>query len=363
MDEIRLTHPGEADRARVMDYLGEFNAHHERTYGSCGLSDAKNFDEWLAKVRALENPETVLKGFVPSSSYIAERASDGRMVGMIQLRHNLAVDELRRFGGHIGYSVRFSERKKGYATRMVGLVMAEARALKIPYVLITCAEGNAASAATIKRCGGVYEGSQAKADGEVMRRYFIRCAAPAPVLETPRLALRRMTEADLPDLKEILQDPKAMYAYEGPFTDEESEAWLHRQLIRYRDEQVGLWAVTLKESGEMIGQCGLTYQNVEIGRLLEVGYLFKRRFWGHGYATEAARGCMGYAFEVMKAPKVFSIIRESNRASRAVAERNGMALDQSFVKHYRDVDMPHVVYVKENETVNTGYEATSSGGR
>lgn len=349
MEEIRLKRPEEADRARIMEYLDEFNLHHERAHGSCGLSDAKGFDEWLRMVRALENPETVLKGYVPSSSYLAERVSDGRMVGMIQLRHNLSVEEVRRFGGHIGYSVRFSERRKGYATRMVGLVMGQARALNIPYVLITCAENNAASAATIIKCGGVYADSQTEADGEVMRRYFIRCAAPEPVLETPRLALRQMTKADLPDLKEILQDPKVMYAYEGPFTDEESEAWLSRQLTRYENEKVGLWAVTLKETGEMIGQCGITYQNVEIGRLLEVGYLFKRRFWGHGYATEAARGSMDYAFTVMKAPKVFSIIRESNRASRAVAERNKMTLDQSFVKHYRGVDMPHVLYVKEND--------------
>lgn len=167
----------------------------------------------------------------------------------------------------------------------------------------------------------------------------------AIILETERLQLREMKEGDFSDLCRILQDPETMWAYEGAFSDEEVWAWLHNQLRRYREEDGhGLWAVILKESGEMIGQCGLTYQEWGERRVLEVGYLFQRDCWHQGYATEAAGACRDYAFDQLGKREVFSIIREGNRASRAVAERNGMTRRGGLVKHYRRVDMPHDVF-------------------
>ena len=80
--------------------------------------------------------------------------------------------------------------------------------------------------------------------------------------ETKRLILRKMTPSDREDLCRILQDEEVMYAYEGAFSDEEVEAWLDRQLKRYEEDGFGLWAVILKENGEMIGQCGLTMQDI-----------------------------------------------------------------------------------------------------
>ena len=164
------------------------------------------------------------------------------------------------------------------------------------------------------------------------------------ILETKRLLLREMTQDDLPALQGILQDEETMYAYNGAFDEAETQAWLDRQLSRYAQYGFGLWAVVLKESGGMIGQCGLTMQPWRGDEVLEVGYLFNRAFWHHGYATEAARGCMEYAFDLLGAREVCSIIRETNLPSRRVAERNGMTVRDTWVKHYRGVDMPHVRY-------------------
>ena len=102
----------------------------------------------------------------------------------------------------------------------------------------------------------------------------------------------------------------------------------------------------------MIGQCGLTWQPVPkeytpSETALEIGYLFQRAFWHKGYAAEAAAGCRKYAFETMNAPKVCSIIRDSNAASMRVAERNGMKPVMTFVKHYYGMDMPHIIYETE----------------
>ena len=102
--------------------------------------------------------------------------------------------------------------------------------------------------------------------------------------------------------------------------------------------------MVLRETGEMIGQCGLTWQDIPDDRVLEVGYLFEKAAWHHGYAAEAARACRDYAFDTLGAQAVYSIIRDTNIASQHVAERNGMTRVLTFTKHYRSVDMAHYVY-------------------
>lgn len=164
------------------------------------------------------------------------------------------------------------------------------------------------------------------------------------ILETQRLYLRELCQADLPALCRILQDEKTMYAYEGAFSDAEAQEWLDRQLARYRQWGFGPWAVILKETQELIGQCGLTMQPWKGREVLEIGYLFRRQYWHQGYATEAARACKRYAFQTLRAGEVCAIIRDTNTASHHVALRLGMTPADSWVKHYRGVDMPHIRY-------------------
>ena len=164
------------------------------------------------------------------------------------------------------------------------------------------------------------------------------------ILETERLALRRLRRADYADLCLMLKDEEVMYAYEHAFEDWEAADWLDRQLMRYEKYGFGLWAVILKETGELIGQCGLTMQEAGEREVLEVGYLFRKDFWHCGYALEAAAACRDYAFEKLGAEEVYSIIRDTNAPSRAVAERTGMTVCGSIVKHYYGMDMPHLLY-------------------
>lgn len=165
------------------------------------------------------------------------------------------------------------------------------------------------------------------------------------ILETDRLYLREMNQDDFLSLCRILQDDEIMYAYEGAFSDAEVQEWLDRQISRYQKWNFGLWAVILKETDEMIGQCGLTMQPWKDEEVLEIGYLFERLYWHKGYATEAAKACKKYAFEILNADEVCSIIRNTNNASQQVAIRNGMIVKDSWTKHYRGVDMPHYRYV------------------
>lgn len=167
------------------------------------------------------------------------------------------------------------------------------------------------------------------------------------ILETERLILREMTQDDYSDLCEILQDKETMYAYEHAFSDDEAREWLKKQLDRYKNDGFGLWAVIEKTSGEFVGQCGITRQDIEGETVPEIGYLLKRKHWHNGYASEAAVGCKNYAFDALGFDKVYSIIRDNNYASQKVAERNGMKPIKTFTKHYYGMDMPHLVYCVE----------------
>ena len=164
------------------------------------------------------------------------------------------------------------------------------------------------------------------------------------ILETDRLKLREMTLSDRKALSSILQDENVMYAYNGAFSDEETMAWMQKQLQRYKEYGFGLWGVFLKDTGEMIGQCGITMQEYRATQVPEIGYLLAHKYWHKGYAIEAARACREYGFNTLHFDTLYSIIRDTNIASRNVALRNGMSMLDTIVKHYRGVDMPHMVF-------------------
>lgn len=169
------------------------------------------------------------------------------------------------------------------------------------------------------------------------------------ILQTTRLYLREMTDSDYKPLCSILQDREVMYAYEHAFSDTEVQEWLSNQQRRYEEDGFGLWAVILKKTDEMIGQCGLTVQQCENKKVVEIGYLFQKAYWHKGYATEAAIACKEYAFSYLELDEVYSIIRDSNISSQSVAKRNGMTKKGEIVKHYYHIDMPHFVFSVRNE--------------
>ena len=173
---------------------------------------------------------------------------------------------------------------------------------------------------------------------------YAALASGIKILETQRLHLREMTQADFPLLCRHLQDAEVMYAYEHAFSGAEVQEGLDKQLQRYKNDGFGVWAVILKENNELIGQCGLSMQPCEDKEVLEIGYIFQKRYWHKGYATEAAVACREYAFDKLNADEVFSLIRETNIASQNVAKRNGMSIRGTFVKHYYGTLMPHYIF-------------------
>lgn len=129
--------------------------------------------QWLDKVNAYKNPETVPEGKVQATQYIFVREEDGKIVGMLQIRHCLN-DLLREFGGHIGYSVVPSERRKGYATQMLALGLDKCRELGLDKVLVTCKVSNEGSRKVILKNGGKYDSTVYWPEREeALERYWI----------------------------------------------------------------------------------------------------------------------------------------------------------------------------------------------
>ena len=168
------------------------------------------------------------------------------------------------------------------------------------------------------------------------------------LIETERLLIREMQQSDFDALCSILCDEEVMRpVYESAFSPDEAQNWLNRHLKRYEDYGFGLWAVVLKETNEMIGQCGLTLQQWKEKKLLEIGYLFQKAYWHRGYAVEAAIACREYAFTVPDADSVCSMIRDTNIASQNVAVRNGMKIIDKAAKNFRNTEMNFFLYSAE----------------
>ena len=102
------------------------------------------------------------------------------------------------------------------------------------------------------------------------------------VLETGRLILREMTLDDVDELLEVFSDPEAMQFYPKPFDRPMTQTWVERNIQRYTQYGFGLWALMLKESGELIGDCGLVLQAVDGVEAVEIGYHVRRDLWGLG---------------------------------------------------------------------------------
>lgn len=164
-------------------------------------------------------------------------------------------------------------------------------------------------------------------------------------LETTRLLLREMTRQDAPAMLAVWGDAEAMRWYPRALTREEVDVWIERQIERYRSG-TGLLAMALKETGEVIGDCGPVWHEPDGPPEIEIGYHVRRDCWNRGYATEAALAVRGYAFATLGCDHVISLIRPENLPSRRVAEKNGFTLDRMVF--WRDYN--HCVYRLNRET-------------
>lgn len=170
-------------------------------------------------------------------------------------------------------------------------------------------------------------------------------------LETDRLLLRKLTLDDAPAMVPIYDDEevKRWIHIDEEVTLETERQRIAAHLEKYPlDGPYGFCATILKESGEIIGRCGLLRQTIDDLTGTEIGYLIGRKHWGQGYATEAATALRDYALETLGEKRLISMILPDNIASQRVAIKNGMSLERTIT--WRDLKVRVYSLDRENRS-------------
>ncbi len=179
--------------------------------------------------------------------------------------------------------------------------------------------------------------------------------ARGTLLETERLRLRWMAPEDEDNILQIVSDPVAMQHYPQVYDrNDVQQLWMAKNVMRYERDGHGFFMCEIKPvgahghapAGEFVGMCGQLIQEIDGVNEFEVGYLFVREHWGHGYATEAARALRDHGFRTYPVPHIISIIAPANTPSIAVARRNGMTLWKEAM--FKDI-LHHIYRITRDE--------------
>lgn len=171
---MKLIEPTMEYGREIQDYRREFLENGDTMDGCGPLRKYEHTADWLAELELHKHPETVPPGLVPATLLLCVREEDRRIVGMLQIRHELN-EYTAEYAGHIGYSVRPSERRKGYATRMLREALPMCRNLGLDRVLVCCRVENEASRRVILKNGGVYDATVTEPRrGVTLERYWIK---------------------------------------------------------------------------------------------------------------------------------------------------------------------------------------------
>ncbi len=166
-------------------------------------------------------------------------------------------------------------------------------------------------------------------------------------IETKRLYLRELVSEDFSALYDVLSDSDIMQHYPYTFDEKRVSNWIAKNIERYQIFGFGLWAVVLKETNEMIGDCGITMQNINGSIKPEIGYHINKKFQRKGYAKEVAQKCRDWAFENTTFNVLYSYMKEKNIASCATAISNKMRKVDEFVDDENEITVVYAITREE----------------
>lgn len=175
MDEIILIKPTKEHENQMIEYKEEHIKNGENKIHACSRWDkTDDYDEWLNVLQEHTSFETIKDNWTVHTNFLGVRKSDGKIIGMIDIRHELTNDFLKNYAGHIGYGVRPTQRRKGYATQMLALALEFCKNdLKLEKVMISCDKENDGSRKTIIKSGGKLEREYKHENGENVQVYWI----------------------------------------------------------------------------------------------------------------------------------------------------------------------------------------------
>ena len=150
------------------------------------------------------------------------------------------------------------------------------------------------------------------------------------IIHTERLTLREYEESDFDAVYAMISDPVTMSHYPKPYDERGARRWIEWSIHNYAATGLGWWAIELCDTGEFIGDCGITPQEIDGETLPELGYHIDKRFWRHGYGKEAATAVVDYVFTNTDYPVLYSYTTVDNVASVRLAESVGMKKIKEF---------------------------------
>jgi [ribosomal protein S5]-alanine N-acetyltransferase len=176
----------------------------------------------------------------------------------------------------------------------------------------------------------VFSDLRTSAENELAYTIFVSLKYLLTGQQTERLSFREISNADFPAWLEFFKHPAAFehWKAEVESPQRECEKWYEKQFHRYTNDLGGMNALIDKQTGKLIGHCGLLVQTVDETTELEIGYSLLPAFWDKGFASEAAKKCRDFAFENNFADSLISIISVTNAPSQGVAIKNGMRIDK-----------------------------------
>ncbi|MGL5175767.1 MAG: GNAT family N-acetyltransferase [Cetobacterium sp.] len=171
------------------------------------------------------------------------------------------------------------------------------------------------------------------------------------IVESERLKFRKIVDMDFNKIHKILKDEEIMYAWGHGFSEDETREWIEKNKIRYKNEGFSYFSVIQKNTGDFIGVMGPLIEEIGGEKNVGVAYIIDKKYWGNGYATEAVKVFIDYAFNILKVNKVIAQIRPENIKSSKVAQRVGMKLEGEFIKIYKEEEMLHYIYSISSENI------------
>lgn len=173
METLELATPTMQHKKQAETFKQEFFDFGETVINGSALFDQMAYESWLVNTLNNSSAEAVSRDWVVTNTFFVIRKTDDKIIGMIDIRHSVNNDFLAAYWGHIGYSVRPSERRKGYATQMLKMALEFEKSIGLKQVMLGCYADNIASIRTIERCGGIRTEEKLYTDGKPMYIYWI----------------------------------------------------------------------------------------------------------------------------------------------------------------------------------------------
>ena len=331
-DSLRLELPSEKYKQEYADANEE-----ERLYSPDTEHIFEDNDNYLEKFERYRLGINLKPNYVPQTTLWL--VDDNHFYGELHLRHQLN-DKLLVCGGTIGYGIRWSKRGLGYGKYMLKLGLDYCKnVLDIRKAMITCNDDNFASEGVMLANGAVFgEKVTDPDDGRILKKYWVN--TNPHIIECDRFYLREYQESDYADLSAIYQDAENMKYFGAPYADKMMRRLIDWTMTNYKKYGFGFWAIIDKKSGDFVGDCGLSLQNIDGEWLPEIGYHIKLKYHNMGYASEAAQLVKAYIFKNYTYNALYGYTTKDNIPSIKVMMKNGM----SFVKEFSKDDDIYVVY-------------------